>query len=351
MIDNTPFQLGYRMPAEWEEHEATWISWPKDPDSFPDEILPEVEKTYLKIIEALHKNETVNILVDDEYYEKKVKSLLESNKIGTKNIVLHRILTADVWFRDYGPIFISKMANKKDIAFTHWEFNAWGNKYEDLKHDTHIPEKMPISKFKKFKAPIVLEGGSIDVNGLGTCLTTEQCLLNKNRNPHLSREQIEQHLKNYLGATKIIWLKEGIAGDDTDGHVDDLARFVSSDTVVCAVEEDKKDANYKALKANLELLKKAKDQDGNALKVIQLPMPKAVVYKGQRLPASYTNFYIANNTILIPIFNDENDTKALEIIQKLFPDRKAIGINCRELVYGFGAIHCITQQQPSNISV
>lgn len=349
MDGKLPFELGYRMPAEWTMHEATWLSWPKNPDSFPDEILPEVEKTYLRIIEALHKNEKVNILVDDESCEKRVRGLLKSNVIGSENIVFNKIATADVWFRDYGPIFIARKENPRDVAFTHWKFNAWGNKYESLKQDTGIPEKLPLGRFRKFKAPMVLEGGSIDVNGSGTCLTTEQCLLNKNRNPQMSKLQIEKYLRDYLGATNVIWLKEGISGDDTNGHVDDLARFVDKDIVVCAIEENVNDENYNALKTNFEILNTAKDQDGNQLKIIKLPMPKPVSYNGQRLPASYANFYIANKSVLVPAFNDENDKKALDIIQKLFPDRNAIGINCRELVYGFGAIHCITQQQPAYI--
>ncbi len=342
--DKLPFELGYRMPAEWEKHEGTWISWPKNSDSFPNEIIEEVEKTYIQMITELQKHEKVNLLIDDGISEKIVRELFQLNKMSTSNLILHKIHTSDVWFRDYGPIFVTKDGK---VAFTHWKFNAWGNKYEDLVLDTDVPTRMPLSDFKGFDVPIVLEGGSIDVNGLGACLTTEQCLLNKNRNPQLSKDQIGKYLHDYLGATNLIWLKEGIAGDDTDGHVDDLARFVSKDTVVCAVEENKEDENYNALKSNLAILRKSKDQDGNKINVVPLPMPKPVIYEGQRLPASYTNFYIANETVLVPIFKDENDKKAIEILQKLFPDRKVIGINCRELVYGFGAIHCVTQQQPS----
>lgn len=345
--DNVPFKLGYSMPAEWEKHEGTWLSWPKDPDSFPDQILPEVQKTYVQMISALHKNEKVNVLVDDDYYESKVRAILKSNDVSLDNVIFHKIQTADVWFRDYGPIFVTIKSDKSKVAFTHWKFNAWGDKYQDLKNDTHVPDMLPLGKIQGFEAPMVLEGGSIDMNGLGTCLTTAQCLLNKNRNPNLSKKQIEQNIHNYLGATNFIWLKEGIEGDDTDGHVDDLARFVSKDTIVCALDENQKDKNYAALKENFEILKQSKDQDGKSLKVIPLPMPKPVIYDGKRLPASYTNFYIANNAVLVPIFKDENDRKAISILEKLFPERKVIGINCRELVYGFGAIHCVTQQQPS----
>lgn len=347
--DKTPFERGYRMPAEWDPHEGTWLAWPKDPDSFPDEILKDVEKSYIGIINALHKHEKVHILVDDEYYDQKVTLLLKTNGIEGIKVSIHKIQTADVWFRDYGPIFITKKTadGKKELAFTHWKFNAWGNKYEGLVEDSKIPKKLPLSKILSFNPGIVLEGGSIDMNGLGTCLTTEQCLLNKNRNPHLDKKQIETYLKDYLGATNVIWLKEGIVGDDTDGHVDDIARFVNKNTVVCAQEEEKKDKNYAALKADFDVLEHSKDQDGNGINVIPLPMPKAVIYKDRRLPASYANFYIANKIVLVPVFDDPNDKKAIEILQKLFPDRKVIGIDCRALVYGFGSIHCVTQQQPS----
>ncbi len=346
--NKVPSQLGYIMPAEWEPHEATWISWPKNQDSFPEEILPDVERTYIEMISALRKSEKVNLLVDDEESEKRVQKLLESNNIEKGNIIFHKIETADVWFRDYGPIFIvRKSPTGKEMACTHWIFNAWGNKYDDLKQDAGIPDKILVKNTSIFKVPIVLEGGSIDTNGLGTFLTTEQCLLNKNRNPNLNKIEIEKYLKDYLGATNTIWLKSGIDGDDTDGHVDDIARFVNNNTVLCALEKDKNDSNYKALKENFDLLNDAKDQGGNKLNIATLPMPKAVVYEGIRLPASYSNFYIANRAVLVPIFNDPNDNEALGIIRKLFPEREVIGINCRSLVYGFGAIHCATQQQPS----
>ncbi len=345
--DKTPFELGYSMPAEWERHEGTWIAWPKNRDSFPEEIIGSVEKTYLEMISALHKSEKVNLLVDDKRMEERVKALLERNK-AQSNVVIHRINTADVWFRDYGPIFIAKKGSG-EVAFVHWKFNAWGAKYDDLVEDTHVPEKLPLERFKRFDAQMVLEGGSIDTNGEGTLLTTEQCLLNTNRNPDFTKEDIEKNLRDYLGATNIIWLRGGIVGDDTDGHVDDIARFVNKDTVVCCIENNKKDENYLPLEVNMKLLERAKDQDGKRLKVVTLPMPNPVVYRNQRLPASYANFYMANNVVLVPVFNDENDAEALRILQGLFHRRKVIGINCRELVYGFGSLHCVTQQQPKNL--
>lgn len=238
--------------------------------------------------------------------------------------------------------------NKKNLAMVHWIFNAWGGKYEELAKDTKIPEIMNEKlALRCFKPGIVLEGGSIDVNGKGTLLTTEQCLLNKNRNPSLSKEQIGAYLKDYLGVSHIIWLKEGIVGDDTDGHVDDIARFVDPTTVLCAYEEDEDDENHAPLKENYELLLKSKDQDGNDLKIIKLPMPGFVGDEKGRLPASYANFYIGNKAVLVPVFGHENDKKALAIIQKAFPGRKAVGINCADLLHGLGTIHCISQQQPS----
>jgi len=304
-----------------------------------------VEKTYVQLISALHESEKVNLLVKDDAMRAKISVLLKEKDIDIAKIHFTVFDYADVWIRDYGPVFVVNKAKK--LAMLHWVFNAWGGKYEELIRDTRIPEMInKRMQLKYFKPGIVLEGGSIDVNGRGTLLTTEQCLLNENRNPNLSREKIEQYLKDYLGVSNIIWLKKGIAGDDTDGHVDDIARFVAPETVLCAYEEDENDENYPALKENYEILLESKDQDGNDLKVIKLPMP-GCVGGDERLPASYANFYIGNKVVLVPVFGHENDRRALKIIQEVFPDRKVAGIDCTELVYGFGAIHCITQQQPA----
>ena len=249
-----------------------------------------------------------------------------------------------MWVRDYGPIFVKK---NNEIAATKWVFNSWGNKYKELLADNETG--MRISEFTKkniFEPGIILEGGSIETNGFGTCIATEQCLLNKNRNPNLGKEEIEEYLKACLGFEKTIWLKKGIEGDDTDGHVDDIARFVDKDTVVCMVEEDKDDGNYKNLEENLDILKKARGQDGKKINVIPIQMPRKIEIPERRLAASYANFYIGNSAVLVPAFNDENDEKAISIIERFFPGKETIGINCRELVYGNGGIHCITQQQP-----
>ncbi len=340
----TPLELGYRMPAEWEKHDAIWLSWPHDPVTFPDRV-KKVEGIYAQIISAIHESERVNLFVKDREMKERVELLLSEKGADPEKITFHVHKYADVWFRDYGPIFLT---NKKNLAMAHWIFNAWGGKYEELAKDTKIPEiinqKMELPYFKP---GIVLEGGSIDVNGKGTLLTTEQCLLNKNRNPALGKKEIETYLKSYLGVSHIIWLKEGIVGDDTDGHIDDIARFVGPATVLCAYEDDETDENHGILKENYELLLKSKDQDGNKLKIIKLPMPGFVGDGKGRLPASYANFYIGNKTVLVPVFGHKNDNKALDIIQSAFPNRKIVGINCSDLVYGLGTIHCISQQQPA----
>ena len=337
----TPAELGYYMPAEWEKHDAIWLSWPHDEESFPK--LEKVEEAYVKIIKEIHSSEKVNLFVKDELMKEKVINLLKNIDLSKIEFFVYDY--ADVWFRDYGPIFL--LNKNKKIAMVHWIFNAWGGKYRELMGDTEIPNIILKKKnIECFNPGIILEGGSIDVNGRGTLLTTEQCLLNKNRNPQLKKEDIEKYLKDYLGVSHIIWLREGIAGDDTDGHVDDIARFVNPTTVLCAYEEDENDENYHILKENCDGLVKSKDQDGTPLKIIKLPMPGRVG-ENKRLPASYANFYIGNKVVLVPVFGHKNDKKALEIIQKQFPERNVVGINCIDLVYGLGTIHCISQQQPS----
>ncbi|MDM7913179.1 MAG: agmatine deiminase family protein [Methanotrichaceae archaeon] len=343
-LKDTPLQLGYHMPAEWEKHDAIWLSWPYDLDSFPE--IDQVEQTYISIIKAIHEGELVNLLVKDEPMLNKVVELLREADINLKQVRFHVLNYADVWFRDYGPTFVVNREAGK-LAMVNWIFNAWGEKYVELMVDTRIPCLINDDlKLECFQPGIVLEGGSIDVNGCGTVLTTEQCLLNKNRNPGLEKEDIETYLREYLGVSKIIWLKQGIAGDDTDGHIDDIARFVDPTTVLCAYEDNPDDENYLALKENYELLSSSTDQDGQKLKVIKLPMP-GEVGEERRLPASYANFYIGNEAVLVPVFGHKNDKEALRIIQEAFPNRKVVGINCREMVSGLGTIHCVSQQQPA----
>ncbi|MGD6810970.1 MAG: agmatine deiminase family protein [Candidatus Bathyarchaeia archaeon] len=341
----TPVEQGYRMPAEWEKHDAIWLSWPHDPVTFPD-CVEKVEETYVQIIKEIHTSENVNLFVKDEEMKQKVTCLLQEAGVDFSKVRFFIFEYADVWFRDYGPTFV--INDKRELAMVNWIFNTWGDKYDTLLKDKDIPQVINKAlQLPCFKPRFVMEGGSIDVNGKGTLLTTEQCLLNPNRNPDMTRADIEKYLKDHLGITDFIWLKNGICGDDTDGHIDDLARFVNPTTIVCAYEEDPNDENYAALNANYELLTEATDQDGNYLNIVKLPMPGKVTGCDCRLPASYTNFYIGNTKVLVPIFNHKNDTVALEFLQKLFPTRKVVGINCQDLVNGFGTIHCISQQQPS----
>jgi agmatine deiminase len=333
----------YLMPAEWERHDGTWLSWPKDPVTFPPEIIGDVEKTYVRMVDGLAKGELVHILVDDEKMRERV-----SGMIGEKrpNVVFDLIKTVDVWMRDYGPIFVR---SEDGLTATKWRFNAWGDKYEELKADNFAGLQVARkAAYRVIEPDLVLEGGSIDSNGRGTVLTTEQCLLNKNRNPDRTKGEIEGMLGRYLGFANFVWLKEGIVGDDTDGHIDDIARFVDASTVVCMVEKDRSDANYDALKKNLTVLQSAKDQDGKTLKVIPVDMPKKKVGgEDDRLPASYANFYVGNSVVLVPTFDDVNDGNALATLRSLFKGKEVIGINCEALVYGFGGIHCVTQQQPA----
>lgn len=357
----TPAELGYRMPAEWQRHTATWLTWPKDPETWPDRV-PQVQEIFLQMMAALAPHEAVNLLVDDEATAQSVRA--RCTFPGAENIRIHQILTVDSWIRDYGPNFL--VNDSGALAYNDWIFNAWGNKYEELKQDDAIPARLEsVLKLPRFQPGIVMEGGSIEVNGAGCVLTTEQCLLNPNRNPELSKNEIEQYLKHYLGVEKLLWLGEGIVGDDTDGHIDDIARFASPNVIVCAVEDDPEDPNYKLLHENLARLQKMTDASGRPFEIVTLPMPGVVggtspgSPAGQprwggstgnrnldRLPASYANFYIANNVVLAPIFGHANDARALETLQSLFQDRRVVGINCEPLVWGMGTIHCVTQQQP-----
>ncbi len=344
----TPAALGFFMPAEWRPHAATWLTWPKDPETWPERVSL-VEQIYLEMMAALTPHETVNLLVDDEATEQAVRE--RCTFASANNIRFHHIQTVDSWIRDYGPNFV--INQQKGVAFNDWIFNAWGNKYETLKRDDSVPRLLePVLRLRRFEPGIVLEGGAIDVNGAGCVLTTEQCLLNPNRNPQLSRVEIEEYLKSYLGISKVLWLGEGIVGDDTDGHIDDIARFVAPDVIVCAVEDDPADANYKLLQDNLTRLKSMTDVHGRPFEIVTLPMPGIVGGTStdkrnlDRLPASYANFYIANGVVLAPVFGHTNDRRAVETLQRVFSDRRVVPINCEPLVWGMGTIHCVTQQQP-----
>jgi agmatine deiminase len=340
----TPAALGYHMPAEWEPHAATWLSWPRRegisfPDSF-DRVLPALRA----MVQALIKSEQVCINVCNGAHEAEGREVLRG--LPMERISFHLVPTNEPWCRDHGPIFLTRDRNPK-LAVVDWDYNAWGNKYPPFDLDKVVPTRIAeVLKIPVFYPRMILEGGSIDVNGAGALLTTECCLLNKNRNPSFSRDEIEQRLRDYLGVRDILWLGDGIAGDDTDGHIDDLARFVSERTVITVIEENRDDENYKPLQENLGRLRETQI-GGRAIDVVTLPMPRKIVREGQRLPASYANFYIANNCVLVPTFTDSTDEVALSVLSDCFPNRRVIGIDCRELIWGLGAFHCLTQQQPA----
>jgi agmatine deiminase len=334
------------MPAEWETHSAVWLAWPHDPESFP--YLEEAEAAFANFVREVHGSEPAHLLVLDEAVKARVEALLRIRGVELSRVRFHLHDYADIWFRDYGPTFVVNRSAGQ-LAMTKWTFNAWGEKYETLRKDNGIPHWMNESlKLPLFEPGIVMEGGSIEVNGRGTLMTTEQCLLNPNRNPQLNRKEIERSLSDYLGVRHFIWLSEGIAGDDTDGHIDDIARFVNPTTVLCARQPDESDPDHGVLEENFRRLAGATDQDGRRLQVIQLPVPGWIGDdRSGRLPASYANFYISNSKVLVPLFESENDAAALEVIQSVFPNRKVVGINARYLVYGLGTFHCMTQQQPA----
>jgi agmatine deiminase len=330
-----PTALGYRMPAEWEPHEATWLSWPRpDGISFPDSY-EKVVPTLAAMVHALGTSEKVNINVCDAEHEALVRGHLAAARAKSDHVTFFHIPTNEPWCRDHGPIFLTRK-DAPAMAVVDWGYNAWGWKYPPFDFDDAVPTRVAEQLGMPVYAPgMVLEGGSIDVNGAGTLLTTKSCLLNPNRNPDLKQKEIEKHLCDYLGVKKILWLGDGIEGDDTDGHVDDITRFVGPSTVVTAVEE-----------ANLEMLHTMETEDGTPLTIHTLPMPRKIARDGQRLPASYANFYIGNRVVLLPVFKDVHDKWAVAVLQKLFPTRKVVPIDCRELIWGLGAFHCLTQQQP-----
>ena len=345
----TPAQRGYRMPAEWEPHIGTWFTWPRPEGiSFPGkyETVPPV---YAELIKHLVVVEEVHINVWHADMEEWVCGLLKRRDVPLERVYFHHFPAYEPWCRDHGPIFlVRKSAGRSERAIVDWGYNAWGGKYPPFDLDDAVPQHVAkLRGLPLFTPGIVMEGGSIEVNGCGTLLTTEACLLNPNRNPHLTKTQIEQYLRDYLGVTNILWLGDGIVGDDTDGHVDDLTRFINATTVVTVVERDPNDANYQVLQENLLRLRTLRDQDGDPLRVVELPMPRAIEHDGQRLPASYANFYIANGIVLVPTYRDPNDKVALEILQREFRDRRVIAVDSTELIWGLGSFHCISQQEPA----
>ena len=351
LLDSKPIELGYVFPPEWHPHEATWITWPRPEGiSFPD-LYERVPDNLMQIIKQIVPREQVRISVPNGNWQRIVEKEFASHQCPLDNVRFFNIHSDEAWCRDHGPAFVlrKRRNGKMQVAIVDWDYNAWGDKYHRYENDDRVPLYVAESlKLPVFRPRVIMEGGSIDVNGMGTLMTTESCLLNKNRNPDLTKRQIENRLKAYYGQNHVIWLRGGIVGDDTDGHVDDFARFISPTKVVIAVERDPKDENYDVLRDNLSILLAASDQDGKPLQVIQIPMPDIIERQGQRLPASYANFYFVNGALLVPTFGCPNrDREALAILQSHLPGRQVIGIDCQDLIWGLGAIHCLTQQQPA----
>jgi agmatine deiminase len=353
--ERTPGGLGYVMPGEWEPHEATWIAWPHNAADWPGKFAP-IPWVYAEIVRHLAQAEPVHILVQDRAHRSKAERTLRAAMVALSRVRFHVCPTDRVWTRDSGATFVRD--RRGELGAITWRFNAWA-KYPDWKRDAKVSGLMaahagarawqPMAEVDGRPVRVVLEGGSIDANGQGTMLTTRECLLSEvqQRNPGVNQTAYERIFAAYLGARKVIWLNRGAAGDDTHGHVDDIARFVSPDTVLAAVEPDRADDNHGPLAENLEILRTATDAHGRRLKVKTLPMPAPVVFRGQRLPASYANFYIANGLVLVPTFHDPNDRVALNTLAECFPHRRVVGIHCVDFIWGLGAIHCMTQQQPA----
>lgn len=341
----TPRELGFRMPAEWEPHEATWLAWPHERSDWPGKFAP-VPWVYCEVVRRLARRERVRILISDSQAQAVAREQLRKAGAPLDAVEFIHCPTNRSWTRDYCPLFVKNAEG--EVAATRWRFNGWA-KYNNHRKDNAVPECIiPRLGVRSWETGLVLEGGSIDVNGRGALLTTEECLLSpiQARNPSLGRDEIERALSDYLGVSKVLWLGRGIAGDDTHGHIDDLARFVGPATVVVVSEQDPAEENYEPLCENSARLREMTDQDGCRLEVVELPMPRPVYFDGQRLPASYANFYIANGLVLVPTFNDPNDRVALDTLARLFPDREVTGIYCGDLVLGLGALHCMTQQNP-----
>jgi agmatine deiminase len=346
MNRQTPKELGYYFPAEFEKHEATWLSWPHKKASWPGKIKT-IFPSYSKFVKELTKGEIVRINVNDEAMQNFAISQLQKEEVNLDKVEFHFNPTNDAWCRDHGPAFLINPKAKQKKAIVDWDYNAWGNKYPPFDLDDVVPTLIGnIFNLPVFHPGIVMEGGSVEFNGKGTILTSTACLLNPNRNPNLNQSEIEKYLCDYYGAEQILWIDEGIIGDDTDGHIDDTARFVNEDTVLAVVEENKQDENYDLLQTNLKQLKKLRLLNGKQLNIIELPMPDKVIYKEQRLPASYANFYIANHSVIVPVFNCAKDEKALQIIQQCFPERQVVGIDSTDIIWGLGSFHCLSQQEP-----
>lgn len=347
MMHPTPQQLGYYFPAEFHPHEATWLSWPHKEASWPGKIHT-IFPYYSQFVKYLADSEKVRINVADEAMKTFATGHLQTAGVNLANVEFFFHPTNDAWCRDHGPAFLINPNAEQKKVVVDWNYNAWGGKYPPFDQDDIIPTLIA----KHFSLPvyhpgIIMEGGSVEFNGEGTILTSTCCLLNENRNPHLDREQLEAYLHQYYGAQQVLWVEEGIVGDDTDGHIDDTVRFVNGDTVLTVVETDKQDENYEILQQNLRQLQQMRLLNGKQLNVVELPMPDAVIFEDQRLPASYANFYISNKYVIVPTFRCSKDDQALSIIAGCYKDREVVGIDSTEIIWGLGSFHCLSQQEPA----
>jgi agmatine deiminase len=343
---DTPLQLGYRFPAEWEKHESTWLSYPHNEASWPGKIHT-IFPYYNCFIHEVARGERVHIHVTDHEMQERVTKELASIGANLKNILMHVFPTNDAWCRDHGPAFVVRHASDKKKAIVSWEYNGWGNKYP-AELDNTIPDRIGnLLHLPVFHPGIVMEGGSVDFNGAGTLITTTACLLHPNRNPGMTQSEIEIYLQEYYGVNQVLWLGEGIEGDDTDGHVDDLTRFVNEDTVITVVEKNRSDNNFIPLQDNLKKLSGFRLLSGKQLNVVELPMPEPLYHEGQRLPVSYANFYIANAGVMVPTYRCKQDDEAISILESCFKDRPVISLDSVEIIWGLGSWHCLSQQEPA----
>ncbi len=348
MLNDTPKALGYRFPAEWETQETIWLSFPHNQETWPAPQLKEVHTAYCEFIKVIAHTQKVNVLVNDQATQQNLTKQLAAITTNLQHVHLHQIESNDAWLRDAGPSFLVNPNAKDPKIILNWQYNAWGGKYPPFEADNLIPQKIAATLgLPCIDVPIVMEGGSVEFNGVGTLLTTRHCLLNPNRNPHLSQAQIEEYLQNYYGVKQVLWLGDGIVGDDTDGHIDDIVRFINQDTVLTVVEYNSRDENYQILQDNLTELKSLRLLNGKALNIIELPMPSPFYISGERMPASYANFLITNHTVIVPVFRCKEDEQALGIIKDCFPEREIIGIDSRAIIWGLGSFHCLSQQEPA----
>ena len=342
----TPKELGYFFPAEFSEHEATWLSWPHKEASWPGKIHT-IYTPYAKFINELTKGELVRINVVNEAMKAFALGHLKSEGVDLTKIEFFFHPTNDAWCRDHGPAFLINPTAEQKKVIVDWNYNAWGNKYPPFDLDDVVPTLIGKHfNFPVYNPGIIMEGGSVEFNGKGTVMTSTACLLNPNRNPQLNQEQIEEYLCNYYGMEQVLWVDEGIIGDDTDGHIDDTVRFVNEDTVITVIEENRNDENYGLLQHNLKQLKEMRLSNGKQLNIVELLMPEELIYEEQRLPCSYANFYIANKSVIVPTFQSARDDKAMQIIQDCFPGREVVGIDSTDIIWGLGSFHCLSQQEP-----